>query len=476
MSPNAGTGLVNLPTELIQMIATLVPEDADLCRMARTCRYLAEAIIPPNSGVWRTRFLDKYDHPPPDKTSEEVRIEYKVRGIMLAQTPSFLNGEGSKEKLWLSVLTTLFVEAYNASPNQQGDEACDSRNHAQIKGAIISSDFLNRPIVGNDLNSPIIPSRPYLAIQLAATYLALDLRLPFRSLRTDYDLKIVYVCDSTTPVPRITASDDEEEIDLHQLLHIRNFWKRHLTNPDEDTFYRSYRNIPEIMRPKTWEEGFGNENSLENRWLGYYSCIHPLPITSTDLQERQTCADLTSHWESTCALSLKLSTITTKASTTWFPILNEVYPINNHIHPSSRTYFRGTQSLDNHDHHAHDTNDANEESYPHPIRGFTETCPAQAGIPGWRRVCFVIYEINPEFFVSGVDGSGNGNSNEHDDGNDEEDEEEGWLPWSWTTIDFLWAYGYEGMIVPGGAIMMGRWRNMLAEAEAEAGPFIFWAI
>lgn len=91
------------------MIAILVPEDSDMCRMARTCRYFAEAIIPPNSGVWRTRFLDKYDHPPPDKSSEEVGIEYKVRSIMLAQTPSFQDGEGSKEKLWLSVLTTLLV-------------------------------------------------------------------------------------------------------------------------------------------------------------------------------------------------------------------------------------------------------------------------------------------------------------------------------------------------------------------------------
>ncbi|OAX77188.1 hypothetical protein ACJ72_08515 [Emergomyces africanus] len=161
---------------------------------------------------------------------------------------------------------------------------------------------------------------------------------------------------------------------------------------------------------------------------------------------------------------LKLSVITTKVSTTWSPIFNEVYPINLHIHPSSRTYFRGTQSLYHHDHHTHATND-DDEPVPHPIRGFTETCPAQAGIPGWRRICFIIYEINPEIFVSHVDGI--------DDGNDED---EGWLPWSWTSIDFLWAYGYEGVIVPGGGIMMGRWRNMLIEVEAEAGPFIFWEI
>ncbi|KKZ66146.1 hypothetical protein EMCG_08118 [[Emmonsia] crescens] len=426
------------------MIAILVPEDSDLCRMARTCHYFAEAIIPPNSGVWRTRFLDKYDHPPLGKSSEEVGIEYKR-----ASNSS--------------------TESYGTHPYQQGDEACVSRNHARIKGAIMTSDFLNRPIVGDDLNYPITPSQPYLAIQLAATYLALDLRLSFRSLRTDYDLKVVYGCDSTTtPGPPITALYDGEDIDLYQLLHIRNFWKRHLTNPDEDTFYKSYHNMPEIKRPKAWEEGFGNKGSLGN------PCIHPLPITSADLQDRQTCADLTSHWDSTCALLLKLSTTTTNASTTWFPLFNETYPINPHMNPSSRTYFRGTQSLDHNHHHAHgnnnnSNNDNSDQPRHHPTRGFTETCPAQAGIPGWRRICFVIYEINPEFFLSAVD------DNEEEE-EKEEDEEEGWQPWSWTTVDFLWAYGYEGVIMPGGGIMMGKWRNMMAEVEAEAGPFIFWVV
>lgn len=132
----------------------------------------------------------------------------------------------------------------------------------------MSSGILNHPIIGDRL------SRSYLAIQLAATYLALDLRLSFRSLRTDYDLRIVYACDSSITAPPITASDDGESIDLYQVLHIRNFWKRHLTNPDEDTFYRTYHNLPEILRPKTWEEGLGNRESLGICWLGYY-CTYP---------------------------------------------------------------------------------------------------------------------------------------------------------------------------------------------------------
>ncbi|EDN05294.1 predicted protein [Histoplasma mississippiense (nom. inval.)] len=150
----------------------------------------------------------------------------------------------------------------------------------------------------------------------------------------------------------------------------------------------------------------------------------------------------------------------------WFPIFNEAYPINPYIESPSRTYFRGTQSLDGHHHHYYangntnvNNNNNNKNPRSHPIRGFTETCPAQAGIPGWRRICFMIYEINPEFFVSAVDGNGNGNG--FNSGNEGESEEEEWLPWSWTTVDFLWAFG---------------WRNKMAEAEVEEGPFIFWTV
>ncbi|PGG96189.1 hypothetical protein AJ79_09688 [Helicocarpus griseus UAMH5409] len=406
--------------KLIQMIAALVPDDVDLCHMARTCRYVAETIVPSYSGVWRSRFLDKYAPPPSDKSSEEVKIEYKVRSIMLSRTPSFQNGEGRKETLWLGVLSTLLAESYN-TPYQQGDEeTCVSRNHACIKGAIMGCDFFNATLIGDGSSPATVPSRLYLAVQLATTCLALDLRLYFRSLRTDYDLKI----------------------------------KRHLTNADEDTFYSSFYNIAEIKKPKTWEADLvGNRNSLAIR------CLYPSISSQTN------CVAGTPNLcrsDNTHALLLKL---TTTDRSIWFDIYNESFPINARIPNSCRTYFRGTQTLDNRPQN-HQVNPGisnnNDSADGNPIRGFTEPCPPQAGIPGWRRICFVIYSINPEYFVFIPDG----------EGNDEEGESE-WMPYGWTTVD-LWAYGYEGVIVPGGGIMMGRWKNMLRMEEM--GPFIFWGI
>lgn len=47
-----------------------------------------------------------------------------------------------------------------------------------------------------------------------------------------------------------------------------------------------------------------------------------------------------------------------------------------------------------------------------------------------------------------------------------------WEPRSWD--NFNWAIGYEGTILPGGRIILGRWRNMMPAEGWDSGPFIFW--
>lgn len=65
---------------------------------------------------------------------------------------------------------------------------------------------------------------------------------------------------------------------------------------------------------------------------------------------------------------------------------------------------------------------------------------------------------------------------------EEEDGQEGeggiqWFPkemWppSDFVFDFHWIHGYEGVILPGGRIILGRWMDMVDGLDR--GPFIFW--
>lgn len=92
--------------------------------------------------------------------------------------------------------------------------------------------------------------------------------------------------------------------------------------------------------------------------------------------------------------------------------------------------------------------------------GFTEGLPEQGGLPGWRRICFVIYEISSGSILPVV-GPGQDLSIEE------------WLFSMGSNI----ARGYEGIVLPGGKIMLGRWSDMFNMEELVCdGPFIFWEV
>lgn len=155
------------------------------------------------------------------------------------------------------------------------------------------------------------------------------------------------------------------------------------------------------------------------------------------------------------ALKLK----TTSDSTIWPELFNSYYPRNIDIKDSDRSHFHGEQSL-------HNTPCSPE----YMLRGFTEVYPVQGGIPGWRRISFVIFKSQhnhaPPIY--------------EDDGS--EDDDEGpqqkcqWQPKNWE-MDFQFAYGYQGIVVPGGKLMLGGWMDLVRGIEAtDSGPFIFWEV
>lgn len=104
------------------------------------------------------------------------------------------------------------------------------------------------------------------------------------------------------------------------------------------------------------------------------------------------------------------------------------------------------------------------------MRGFTEVIPkAHGGFPYWRRICFAIYDADREQLplIPNDDGTS---------GKGKDDlwlPEEAWPPYD-LEVEFNWVHGYEGVILPSGTIMIGRWIDMV-EPTAR-GPFIFWNV
>lgn len=130
-------------------------------------------------------------------------------------------------------------------------------------------------------------------------------------LRTDYHIETAYSYDEENVVPVV----QREGLELASILDLRSFWQRHLLTRQEATFYESFSRLPSDMKPKMLQTGPSVEK-LSGSWLGYYcellekrnttkilysdltaACIHPIPDTLEELQQRQTCADLDTHWD-----------------------------------------------------------------------------------------------------------------------------------------------------------------------------------
>ncbi|KAE8321864.1 hypothetical protein BDV39DRAFT_210312 [Aspergillus sergii] len=420
--------LQRLPAEIIQYIACLLPSDADVAHLSSCCDILAQKLLPGESSVWRYRFTKLYDTPP-GRGSSELKIEYQIRSIVLSQKISFRFGQKEEQLLWLTVMQGILLEALTIT---EIDGVVYSKTFERIREALQLSapDILNRPLSGYGNTKPD----------------PLDPKMSVRCLRTDYDIANVYSYQTEITRPLI----DIKKLELPTILHIRNFWVRHLLSPNEATYCTSYAKLPVDQRPKVWST-IKETVELGTNWVGYWSCVHPYPETVTELENRQSCADLNTHWIQGDTDPLVFQIRPDLNTLNWPPEFNRIIPM---VGPEShRLYFRGLQKL-------------GDDLYP--VRGFTEPIRgSQGGFPGWQRICFAIYAADREQLPLLL---------EIGESEPSDDEaacllSELWPPGELET-DFLWIQGYEGVILPGGKIMLGQWVDMIDMTER--GPFIFW--
>jgi hypothetical protein len=88
--------------------------------------------------------------------------------------------------------------------------------------------------------------------------------MAFYCLRNDYDIGAVYSFQGDISEPLVSV----DKLDLEKILYIRNFWLRHLLNPNEATFYSSYTSL--CQRPNATRSLANSKSCVSTHWLGYY--------------------------------------------------------------------------------------------------------------------------------------------------------------------------------------------------------------
>lgn len=318
--------------------------------------------------------------------------------------------------------------------------------------------------------------RPHLlfdTLQIILSHLVLSQRSPvllsIQSSRDNYDLARVYnynkplvmllerlYCEpeksqtqfKSTRSRKLRSSTPEPakpryKLDVHTLLHIRNFWQRHSADDvqgiGENTYASMARSLVALGKtPQKWDHPLQEQIPLFTKWYGHYSCLHPWPRSRQDLEERQSCAE---DWKHIDPMMLELETSTSnKDGEFWPPVFSTIpefaatTPEDRYHKEYNLSYIRGIApflELKHHEKHKNEQNDTEAEQQDklprwHPflasrVHGFIHDIPdasifgrkprkerfrdpneqeEEKTIPGWKHIVMIIYKPASRLLLS----------------------------------------------------------------------------
>ncbi|KAI9674683.1 MAG: hypothetical protein M1817_001586 [Caeruleum heppii] len=416
----------SLPNELLQIIALHLESDKDLISFALVCPEAHAAI----QGDWRSRFLRFFD---PVFTDSLVtfKTEYQKRQKLLRSRVHFTTGRTPHESRCLKLLRTLITESCGKA---QGDEdVIDGRNFDRIRA------FVQRTNVLKDRHKvakcPAAKGEPlHYALRLILLPMALDLNHPIIEAMFPFQdaQKAAYSYIEPSPLLQGRRKD---LVNLEYLVKMADYWKTHITRSQEFTLYHYFADLEELERPQMWEGRLQDVPPFMGKhWLGTYSSLaHNLDFDKINLTptgshvfeenvdcegEGFQCSQEAPSQEPGGFLARLLDGIEDAMKLIMY----------DRFAGSSYSRFVGCGFNLSHFH----------------VAGRIYNLPPQQGIVGWQRVIMLKhFEHNADPLVGAS----------HD------------------------VYVYEGCIIPGGQMMLGRWWILDPDEPTNAfnsGPFMFW--
>ena len=242
------------------------------------------------------------------------------------------------------------------------------------------------------------------------------------------------------------------DVNMEWLLHNVNFWKYHMLRPAENTLYPSFSALAADKTPRFWRDQLVNGVSkLGTYWKGSYAYIEREEIDdlrasnggNIDIQDQFNGDEAQSMFQ-----DMRLEWIEPDRAT-WPQIFED--HLNSLQIPASKARTRAQhrsatpEAIAGFRHQNFQfCGEGCDDSESFLAQGWLNAVPPQEDIPGWQRMTMMKYFEDP---VTGrID------------------------------EDALWAY--EGVVLPGGQIIMGRWWSTGdgTDEDMYSGPFILWCV
>ncbi|WPA96144.1 uncharacterized protein RHO25_000750 [Cercospora beticola] len=445
-----------LPLELMWNIALQIEDDADLCNFQLSFR---DADITVKSDkFWKQRFMTKFDRPRVGsfiKGDAQFEDQYKKRREVLRNKPLFLLGNRKREIQCLAVLRDMILDSYshrNGSSKNIHDHIVTFQHDCNLLKGIFGSNYMPRATSESDIAR--VNANPVMRmLQVLLAPSLLDPR-PFDPENephiADYP-RSQYMAYSSVRQQPIFIGCSGLDVNFTWTLHQLNFWRTHLLSPQEATLNYCYSLLEDHERPRFWQRQLEHAVApcMDRKWKGAYGFVtedEVLTIRSLS-GEHEHIQDEFSGDEVHGDLQDLTLDVTEAGAESWSPVFEDI--LRSLAKPQRKMRTRAQKSSamaqENPELRSFRFGGAGEDQEQNFLAdGWFNSLPPQMGVPGWQRMTMMKYFIE-------------------DDTNE---------------IDYESLWAYEGVVLPGGQIIIGRWWSPtnIIEGEAYSGPFLLWCV
>ena len=259
---------------------------------------------------------------------------------------------------------------------------------------------------------------------------------------------------STTATKPLFGGHYGLDVNMEFVLQNLNFWKYHMVREHENTLYNAFSELEDYERPRWWSEQLrqGSGKKLGKCWKGSYAYIERSEIDALR-SGRADCEQIQDYFAGEDSAfefqDMMLEVLPEGSEVNWPPAFEQV--LRSLTPPKETAKTRAQKRSSTPDEVAQfkplsfqfegEGCDVAEQFF---AAGWLNPLPPQQGIPGWQRMTMMKYF---------------------------ESEDTGEID-----TDALWAY--EGVVLPGGQIILGRWWSPTEGTGEEmySGPFILWCV
>lgn len=301
------------------------------------------------------------------------------------------------------------------------------------------------------LTLPQTPTQLLYAIQIICAPMLLSLEPHLEQAHYGFPDSQAAVYSTTTSKP-LFGGHYGLDVNMEFVLQNLNFWKYHMVRECENTLYYAFSELEAWQRPRWWSEQLqqGNAKKLGKCWKGSYAYIEREEIEMLR-SGRADCEQIQDYFAGEDSAfefqDMLLNVLPEDSAVTWPRAFEEVL---HSLTPPGVTAKTRAQKRSATPEEVGQfkplsfqfEGEGSDVTETFMAAGWLNPLPAQQGIPGWQRMTMMKYFENED--TGAID------------------------------VDALWAY--EGVVLPGGQIILGRWWSPSEGTEQDmySGPFILW--